>query len=98
MQVKRVVRTEDGNVEATLMLTPEQLQFFLNVGIGVLVQQGAIQVVDYSEEEFKKELAKAEQAQQQGEVPAPAGTEQKPIEQQQKEFLQNVDISALHKA
>lgn len=98
MIVKRIVKNEDGNLDVTLMLTQEQAKFFMNMGLSVLVQKGAVTLMDYTEEEFIKE----QQAEQQEQAPVvsldapqPASTVQN---EQQKAFLEGVDIELLHKA
>lgn len=55
MIVKRIVRTEDGQIEATLMLTGEQAAFLINAGLAVLVQRGAVELLDMSEEEYREQ-------------------------------------------
>lgn len=60
MIVKRIIRNADGELEATLMLTPEQASFLMNMGLGVLVQKGAATIKDYSEEEFLAEAQKTQ--------------------------------------
>ncbi len=57
MIVKRVIRNEDGTMEATLLLTPEQAAFLINTGLGFLVQSGAAQLVDMSMEEYEAQRA-----------------------------------------
>lgn len=99
MIVKRIVKSEDGNIEATLMLTPEQASFFMNVGLGVLVHKGAATIMDYTEEEFRKEMetvkAKAETTVTTNKA---ANSESDTLAEQRAQFLQDVDIKILPKA
>lgn len=97
MIVKRLVKGEDGNIEASLMLTSEQAAFLINVGLATLVMQGAAQVKDMTEAEFKAELEaqkEEEQPQQQPDhAPVPAEDKKKQIE-----YLEMADINTLPKA
>lgn len=115
MIVKRIVRTLEGEIEATLMLTPEQAAFLMNMGLGVLVQKGVATVMDYTEEEFRAEADKKQAeigAESGGSSLVPRGqattlNDERPTQpqpattvttQQQKDFLDSVDIELLHKA
>lgn len=46
MKITRVVTKQDGNIDAVMSLTSSQVTFLLNVGLAVLLQQGAAEFVD----------------------------------------------------
>jgi hypothetical protein len=99
MIVKRIVKSEDGNIEATLMLTPEQASFFMNVGLGVLVHKGAATIMDYTEEEFRKEVETAKVTAETTVTTNEAGkSESDALSEARAQFLQEVDIKILPKA
>jgi hypothetical protein len=93
--IKRVVKDNEGNLEATLLLSPDQAAFLINMGLVTLVTAGSVAVHDISEEEFKKGIEEQKQAQGNSEVTTLPG-EQESAEQMT--FLQNVDPQKLHKA
>ena len=53
--IRRVQRDVDGNLEATLVLSPEQAGYLINFAIGSLVATGMAVVQTMTEEEFKAE-------------------------------------------
>ena len=56
MQITKIVKkNEDGTFEATLVLSEEQTQVLVNIGLGMLVQQGLITIVEKTVEELEKE-------------------------------------------
>ena len=56
MQITKIVKkNEDGTLEATLVLSEEQTQVLINIGLGMLVQQGLITIVEKTMEELEKE-------------------------------------------
>lgn len=65
MIVKRIVKDKEGNLEATLMLSPEQAAFLINMGLVTLVSAGSVKIQDMSQEEFDAEIQK-EQAKAEG--------------------------------
>lgn len=42
MEIKKVLKTKDGNVTFKGSLSPEEHEFVLSVGLNTLVEQGAI--------------------------------------------------------
>jgi hypothetical protein len=50
MEITRVVKNQNGNVEATLDLKPEQAAYLINVGLLTLVQTGSLLFNDVDEE------------------------------------------------
>ena len=58
MQITKIVKkNEDGSFEATLVLSEEQTQVLVNIGLGMLIQQGLITIVEKTVEELEKEQA-----------------------------------------
>lgn len=86
MQVKRIVKNNEGNVDVTLMLTPEQASFFMQIGMNVLVARGGATIVDYTEEEFSAEQENTTVTSGEDEAAA------------QQEFLEGVDKDTLPQA
>ena len=60
MELKRLVKDEEGNVFATWVLTPDQFGFLLQHAITDLIEQGVARVADISEEELAKLKQEAE--------------------------------------
>ena len=60
MELKRLVKDEEGNVYATWVLTPDQFGFLLQHAITDLIEQGVARVTDISEEELAKLKQEAE--------------------------------------
>lgn len=60
MELKRLVRDDNGNVYATWVLTPDQFGFLLQHAITNLIEQGVARVADISEEELAKLKQEAE--------------------------------------
>ena len=50
MQITRVVKQDDGNLEATLILTPEQVAYLINVALVTLTTTGALMIQDVNDE------------------------------------------------
>lgn len=99
MIVKRVVRGEDGNMEATLMLSPEQAAFLLNFALGLLVQKGVVTVMDQTPEEFEAEQPTAQADGGGGVVtPEPAQTTVTEAKKLPIDLLANIDIKDMAKA
>ena len=51
MQINKTIETEDGAVEIQASLSPEQVQFLIEVGLNVVLAKGAkpfIRAEDYS--------------------------------------------------
>lgn len=88
MIIKRVVRTEDGKTEATLMLDAQQASFLMNLGLGVLIQRGAASLVDMSPEEFQLEQ----------EAPQATTISESSESKAQKALLEACDIEIMPKA
>ena len=59
MLITRVVRNDNGSLEATLMLTPDQAAYLINVGLLSLVEKGSLTIEDVAEETFTKQLAES---------------------------------------
>lgn len=59
MIIKRIVKDVEGNLEATLMLSPEQAAYLINMGLVTVVTAGTAVVEDMSEEEFQAQIEKA---------------------------------------
>lgn len=95
MIIRRIVKNQDGNVEAQLMLSKEQAAFLINVGLVSLVTAGSAQVQDMTQEEFNAELAKAKLEESNSGVTTPQSAAE---EQAQKDFLEFVDPELLPKA
>lgn len=49
MEITRIVKQKDGNVEATMNLKPEQAAYLINVGLLTLVQTGSLMFNDVDE-------------------------------------------------
>jgi len=60
VELKRLVKDEEGNVFATWVLTPDQFGFLLQHAITDLIEQGVARVADISEEELAKLKQEAE--------------------------------------
>lgn len=62
MIIRRIVKDVDGNIEATLVLSPEQAGFLINMGLVTLTTAGTVTLQDMTEEEFAahREKAKAQ--------------------------------------
>jgi hypothetical protein len=60
LELKRLVKDEEGNVYATWVLTPDQFGFLLHYAITDLIEQGVARVNDISEEELAKLKQEAE--------------------------------------
>jgi hypothetical protein len=41
MQINKIIETEDGAVEVNATLSPEQVQFLLEVGLSIVLAKGA---------------------------------------------------------
>ena len=53
MQITKIVKkNEDGTIEATLVLSEEQTQVLINIGLGMLIQQGLVTLVEKTVAEF----------------------------------------------
>jgi len=63
VELKRLVRDEEGNVYATWVLTPDQFGFLLHYAITDLLEQGVAHVNDISEADLKKLKEEAEEDQ-----------------------------------
>lgn len=51
MLIKRIVKNEDGGLDAVISLTPEQSHFLLNFAITFLLGQGMLQFLDVPEDD-----------------------------------------------
>ena len=54
MVLKRLQKDNDGNIESTWILTPEQYYTFINYAVNDLLAKGAIEALDIDEEEAAK--------------------------------------------
>lgn len=61
MELKRLVKNEDGEVYATWALTPDQFGYLLQFAITRLMEEGIAKVEDISEEELAKLREEAEE-------------------------------------
>lgn len=61
MELKRLVKDEEGNVWATWVLTPDQFGFLLQYAITNLLEQGVASVADITQEELEKLRDEAEE-------------------------------------
>ena len=51
MKIKRVVKnTQDGNLEATMVLTPGQVAWLINLALLTLIEKGALELNDVNEQ------------------------------------------------
>ncbi len=61
MELKRLVRTVNGQTEATWVLEPEQMATLYWYAINDLLSRGMAHATDISQEEFEKMKAEMEQ-------------------------------------
>ena len=54
MELKKLAKNSDGNMESTFVITPEQMTVLLWYAVNDLVGRGMATVADISEEEFEK--------------------------------------------
>lgn len=54
MELKRLIKDEDGNVWATWVLTPDQFGYLLQYAINSLLEEGVAKVADITQEELEK--------------------------------------------
>lgn len=100
MIVKRIKKAEDqsGNVDVTIMMTPEQANFFMNVGLNLMVSRGAVSLMDYTPEEFEAEVEQLRKEGVAAEVIAATTVTPERNEEADQQFLQDVDVKELHSA
>lgn len=46
MKITRIVKNKDGHVEATMMLTMEQVAYLINMGLLAMMQRGSLEMED----------------------------------------------------
>lgn len=68
MEITRIVKDKDGNVEATMQLKPEQAAYLINVGLLTLVQTGSLMFTDVDEQGQPTTLAQQAEVGSVGEV------------------------------
>ena len=60
MELKRLVRQENGEFEATWILTPEQMAVLFYYAINALITQGMATAIDVTPEQFEEIKKEAE--------------------------------------